>query len=75
VDEVTTALTLVAYYITDAISLWASEFSGMITAFNFNNGLLCLFICLFLILFHILSCECFVFPHLVADYTLMRKVF
>lgn len=75
VDEVTVALTLVAYYITDAISEWSSEFTGMIEDFNFENGVLCAIICAFLLLFHLLTCECLMLPRLVQEYEFTRRTF
>lgn len=75
VDEITSALTLVAYYITDAIYQWSSEFTKMIQIFNLESGIHCLSICLFLLLFHFAVCEGYLFPHFMADFTFMRRVF
>lgn len=71
----TTALTLVAYYITDAIAEWSSEFSDMVGDFKVRNWVLCTGICLFLLLFHLVSCECVVLPQLEEEHSLMRRVY
>jgi hypothetical protein len=75
VDELTTTLTLVAYYITDAIMAWSSELSTMIVVFKSHNNLLCIIICIVLLIFHLYTCEGFIFPYLRDDYQLMRRIF
>jgi hypothetical protein len=75
VDELTVTLTLVAYYITDAIMEWSAEFTDMIAVFNWSNQVLCAIICSFLITLHLIACECIVFPRLEQDFAAMRRMF
>lgn len=56
VDELTVALTLVAYYITDAIMTWSSELTEMIINFNNNTFALCFSICIGFLLLHFVFC-------------------
>jgi hypothetical protein len=41
VDELANGFNLASAYITDAISTWASEFSGMIADYNRKSTLFC----------------------------------
>jgi hypothetical protein len=74
-NDITTSLTLVAYYITDAITTWASEFTGKVTYYEGLDTLLCIIAASLVLLLHLIFCEKFLFYFLESDYEFIREVF
>ncbi len=74
-NDVTTTLTIVAYYITDAITTWAGEFSSQVETYERLDTLLCMVAAGVVILLHLIFCEKFLFYFLERDYHFIREVF
>jgi len=55
-DELSTSLTMTAYFITDAITTWATEFGAQINNFENLNLKLSVAIGLFILLLHLVIC-------------------
>lgn len=71
----TVALTLVAYYINDAIQQWSIEFSALIHDFTNTNQMLCGIICCLLFVLHVVASEWGIVGRLKQDYAGVRRLF
>jgi hypothetical protein len=74
-NDVTTTLTIVAYYVTDAINTWAAEFTQQVVAYERLDTMLCLIAAGVILLLHVVFCEKFLFYFLESDYKFIREVF
>ena len=60
-NDITTTLTIVAHYVTDAITTWTSEFDKKITDYESLDTLLCIIAALIVLLLHLIFCEKYLF--------------
>jgi hypothetical protein len=74
-DNLTSALTLVAYYVTDAITTWANEFSTSINYYSNWGNIFCLVTASLIFILHLIFCENILFYFLEKDYHFVREVF
>jgi hypothetical protein len=74
-NDLSTSLTLTAYYFQDAITTWTHEFSQKITDLYIVNTQLCFVLCVLIVVAHIALCECLLLRLLEKNYDFNRKLF
>jgi hypothetical protein len=68
-------ISLVGYYLSDAIDEWQAEFSSKIQQYISGYVLKTIILCFLLLFLHVLIFEISVIRHMTEDYAFMRSVF
>lgn len=74
-DELTISLTILAVYVLDSITTWATEFSSRVESFQAINVNLCVAIGCTILVIHLWLCEFLLFPKLTKLYDFHASTF
>ena len=75
VDSLTSGLTITAYYITDALQTWETEFKVKISQFASNNQTLLTLMGLTLVSMYFLVVKCWLIPFLKRNFKFNSSLF